>query len=288
MLDFLYELSENLRLYIGFIQFLVTVAVTLIILIIIFKAVKHFLLRKAKTKREISNITVFLDILKYTFILLLIIIIFSSYYGRWGDIGFLAGLLTVALGWALQKPISGVVAWLIIIIRRPFHIGDRIIISDIIGDVVDITLTHIFLKEVGGTIDGEEYSNRTIMIPTSIIFDQRVINYNYEDNFILDEVKVTVTYESDLIEAEKVVIEAVNTVLKTIIDKFPDHINKTPYTRLYFQDSGILINVRYYTIVAQRNKISTDIRREIYMRIRNSENIEFAYPHREILLRKSI
>ncbi len=288
MLDFLYELSENLRLYIGFIQFLVTVAVTLIILIIIFKAVKHFLLRKAKTKREISNITVFLDILKYTFILLLIIIIFSSYYGRWGDIGFLAGLLTVALGWALQKPISGVVAWLIIIIRRPFHIGDRIIISDIIGDVVDITLTHIFLKEVGGTIDGEEYSNRTIMIPTSIIFDQRVINYNYEDNFILDEVKVTVTYESDLIEAEKIVIEAVNTVLKTIIDKFPDHINKTPYTRLYFQDSGILINVRYYTIVAQRNKISTDIRREIYMRIRNSENIEFAYPHREILLRKSI
>ncbi len=288
MLDFLYELSENLRLYIGFIQFLVTVAVTLIILIIIFKAVKHFLLRKAKTKREISNITVFLDILKYTFILLLIIIIFSSYYGRWGDIGFLAGLLTVALGWALQKPISGVVAWLIIIIRRPFHIGDRIIISDIIGDVVDITLTHIFLKEVGGTIDGEEYSNRTIMIPTSIIFDQRVINYNYEDNFILDEVKVTVTYESDLIEAEKIVIEAVNTVLKTIIDKFPDHINKTPYTRLYFQDSGILINVRYYTIVTQRNKISTDIRREIYKRIKNSENIEFAYPHREILLRKSI
>lgn len=288
MLDFLYELSEKLQPYINFIQFLVTVAVTLVILIIIFKAVKHFLLRNAKTKREISNITVFLDILKYTFILLLIIIIFSSYYGRWGDIGFLAGLLTVALGWALQKPISGVVAWLIIIIRRPFHLGDRVIISDIIGDVVDISLTHIFLKEIGGTIDGEEYSNRTIMIPTSTIFDQRVINYNYEDNFILDEVKVTVTYESDLIEAEKIIIESVNTVLKNIIDEFPDYINKTPYTRLYFQDSGVLINVRYHTIVTQRNKISTDISREIYRRIKNSENIEFAYPHREIILRKSI
>jgi len=288
MLDFLSESLHYLQPYIGFIHFLVTVTITFIILITIFKAIKHFLLRKAKSKREISNITVFLDILKYTFALLLIIIIFSSYYGRWGDIGFLAGLLTVALGWALQKPISGVVAWLIIIIRRPFHIGDRVIISDIIGDIIDISLTHIFLREVGGTIDGDEYSNRTIMVPTSTIFDQRIVNYNYEDNFILDEVKVTITYESNLLEAEETIIDAVNTILKPISNEYPKYINNTPYTRISFLDSGILVNVRYYTVVTKRNKIATDIRREIYRRIRDSKNIEFAYPHREVILRKSL
>ena len=75
-----------------------------------------------------------------------------------GDVGFIAGLLTIAVGMALQKPISSVFAWLIIVTRRPFSIGDRVVISNIRGDVVDISLTHIYLEEVGGTIDGEEKS----------------------------------------------------------------------------------------------------------------------------------
>jgi small-conductance mechanosensitive channel len=49
----------------------------------------------------------------------------------------------------LQKPISGVVAWLIIVTRRPFYIGDRIIIAGKKGDISNITLTYFLLDEIG-------------------------------------------------------------------------------------------------------------------------------------------
>lgn len=100
--------------------------------------------------------------------------------------------------------ISSVFAWLIIISRRPFKIGDRVIISGVKGDVINITLTHIFLDEVSGTIDEEEESGRTVMLSASIIFEQEIINYTEKDSYILDEVIITITYESDLDKAEKI------------------------------------------------------------------------------------
>jgi small-conductance mechanosensitive channel len=84
-----------------------------------------------------------------------------------------------------------------------------VIISDVKGDIKDITLIHIFLNEIGGTIDGEEKSGRTVMLPTLIIFDEEVINYTEKDEYILDDVTVAVTYESNLEKAEKITIESV-------------------------------------------------------------------------------
>ena len=160
-----------------------------------------------------SNVSVFLDLLKYIFALFFILIIVFAYYTSWGEIGFVAGLLTVAVGWVLQKPISGIFAWILIITRRPFRIGDRIIINNTKGDVNDIFLTHIFLDEVGGTIDGEEGFGRTIIIPTSSIFETEVINFTEKDDYIFDEVNVSITYERDLKEAEKILIDAVKNII---------------------------------------------------------------------------
>jgi small-conductance mechanosensitive channel len=186
----------------------------------------------------------------------------------------------------LQKPISGVVAWLILTIKRPIHIGDRVIISNIKGDITDITLTHIFLDEVGGTILGEEKSGRTVMLPTSIIFEEEIINYTHQDDYILDEVTTAITYESDLKKAEDLIIKSVKKVMKPLWEKFPKRITRDVHNRLIFKDSGIDVTVRYFTIATSRNQISTDIRREIFNQIRNTKEVEIAYPHTEVLFRE--
>lgn len=280
------EIVNTLVPYTDIIKFFIILLAIFSIFIVLFKIIKRGLLKKAKNKKDISNITVFLDFLKYSFILLIGIFAITSYYGQWGDIGFIAGLLTVALGWALQKPIAGVVAWIIIISKRPFHIGDRIEINTMKGDITDITLTHIYLNEIGGTIDGEELSDRTIMIPTSIIFDDEIINYNHKDNLILDEVISSITYESNLEKAEEIVKESAKKIIEQLKKQYPkQYSNKHPHTRLQFKDSGVDVTVRYHTIATQRNQISTDIRREIYKQIRRTPEVEFAYPHTEVLLR---
>jgi small-conductance mechanosensitive channel len=272
--------------YMDIIRLVVVIIVTAIIFGIILKLLKRYLLKKVRRNKQIANVLVFLDLLKFVFVVFLVIIVFSAYHGSWGDIGFLAGLLTIALGWALQKPISGVVAWLILITRRPFIIGDRVIISNIKGDITNISLTHIFLDEVGGTIDGEEQSGRTIMLPTSIIFEQEVVNYTEKNEYILDEVTTAITYESNLEKAEKIISDAVGKIMTPLWDKFPKRIPQEPHIRLRFRDSGINVTVRYYSLTTRRNAIATDIVREIFKRIREAKDVAIAYPHAEVLLRE--
>ena len=122
--------------YIDIFQLITAVIVSFIILNIALRLIKRYLLKKVKTKKQASNVTVFLDLLKYLFAFFFVIIVIAVYSENLGELGFVAGLLTVAVGWALQKPISGVVAWLIIVSRRPFNIGDRVVISDIKGDII--------------------------------------------------------------------------------------------------------------------------------------------------------
>ncbi len=282
-MDFWSAWTEPFVEYQVFIEFIVIIALVFLIFSLLFRVIRRQLYKTVHTRIQRSNVTVFTDLLKYVFFFLFFIFMLSFYFGNLGDFGFVAGLLTVAVGWALQKPISGVVAWVILATRRPFHIGDRVIIRGIKGDITNITLTHVLLNEVGGTIDGEEESGRTIMVPTSVIFEEEVINFTERDDYILDEIVTSITYESDLLEAERLIIQVVLRSMQTIWETFPKRISKKPHIRLQFRPSGIDVCVRFYTIAVKRNKIATDIRREIWKVIRRTEGVEFAYPHTEII-----
>lgn len=284
MANWLENFFEDIEKYMPLIKSFITLIATFIIFTLILRFLRKYLLRFVKTKKQISNVTVFLDLLKYLFTTLLIIIVISSYYGRWGEPVLIVGLITVSLGWALQKPISGVIAWLVIVIRRPFDIGDRIKILDIKGDVTNITLTHIFLDEIGGTIQEEEKSGRIVMIPNSILFEEEIINYTYQHEYILDEVVVSITYESNLEKAEEIMKGAVLKIMDSYFKK-ASKISKEPKIRLLFKDSGIDVIVIFNTIAVKRSEIATDIRREIFNEIRKAKDIEFAYPHTEVLFR---
>ena len=203
----------NFEPYIYIIELIFILLISFIIFRLISVYIKRFLLKKVKTKKQTSNVATFIDLLNFIFAIFLIIIAVTTYYGSLGELGFIAGLLTVAIGWALQKPISGVVAWLILVIKKPLTIGDRVKITNIKGDISNMTLTHIFINEIGGTVDGEELSGRTVMIPTSIIFDQEIINYTEKDDFILDEVTTAITYESNLEKAEQIILKATDKIL---------------------------------------------------------------------------
>lgn len=278
------DLFPILEPYKQIIELVFGIIIVFLVFSIIIRILKKQLLKKVTRKKQVSNVIAFFSLIRFVFIIFLAIIIIIAYYGNWGDVGFIAGLLTIALGMALQKPIGSVFAWLIIITRKPFRIGDRIVISNIRGDVVDITLTHIYLDEVGGTIDGEEKSNRSVILPTSIIFEQEVINYNEKDEYILDEITVAITYESNLEKAEKIMNNAVGKIMAPLWETFQKRFPLESHTRLKCKDSGIDVTVRYYSIVTKRNAISTDIIREILKQISKTKDVEIAYPHTQVLL----
>lgn len=278
------DLFKPLEPYMDIFELIFFIVFAFLLFSLILGIFKRHLLKQVRRKKQISNIVGFFGLLKFLFAIFLLIIIVIAYYGDWGDIGFIAGLLTIALGMSLQKPITSVFAWIIIITRKPFSIGDRVTISNIKGDITDISLTHIYLEEVGGTIDGEEKSNRTVILPTSIIFEQEAINYTEKDDYILDEVTIAITYESSLEQAENIMKNAVKKIMKYHWEKFPKKIPQEPHTRLKCKDSGIDVTVRYYTIATTRNAITTDIIRESLSQIRKSDDVDIAYPHTQVLL----
>lgn len=195
------------------------------------------------------------------------------------------GFLGMLLGWSLQKPVTGMAAWLFISISKPFKIGDRVIIAGIIGDVKKIGLMYVVMEQVGGTIGGEEQSGRGILIPTAVLFDQIVTNYRLETkitsgkSYILDEVPVRITFQSDWDITEKILVDAAAIVTKDIIAETGER----PFLRAEFLDWGVLIRLRYLTIPVDRQRISSEIVEIIFREFFRTDKVEFCYPHWEIL-----
>jgi len=191
-------------------------------------------------------------------------------------LGLSAGFLGMILGWSLQAPVTGLAAWFMIITKKPFRLGDRIVIAGYTGDVTDITLTHVVLNQVGGSVGGEERSGRGILIPNAILFSNVIINFTLDQKFMLDEVIVRLTFDSDIELAERVCVESVHEATAEIVKES----GFEPGVRCELYESGVLMRVRYQTIPSDRQRISTDITRRILKRVReNYGAVKFCYPH---------
>ena len=280
----LLESINGLVAYTPLIRTIVIVVILFVIFNIVLALIKKSLLKKVKTKKQISNVEIFSKIIKIIFLIILVLSAFSSYYGSWTGLGIGAGLFSAALGWALQRPITGIAAWIMVVTKRPFEIGDRIVIGDTKGDVVNISLTHIYLSEVGGTIASEESSGRVILIPNSILFEQKIINYTMKDEFILDEVITLVTYESNLEKAKEICL---NAGIKFLDDEVKDK-KELPFIRVFQQDSGIHVKVRYKVRASKRIETASNINNEIINKISNTKDVNIAYPHMHLIRKDKI
>jgi len=268
------------------IDFSLIITIIVVILLISFfnislKVIKKRLLKKSRNKKQVSNIKIFTRILNIVLIILVLFMAFFSYIGSWTGLGIVVGLLTAALGFALQRPITGIAAWIMVVVKRPFHIGDRIIIGDVKGDVYDISLTHIYLDEIGGHIESDQPSGRNIMVPNYLLFEQNVINYNLIDDFILGEVVVNVTYESDLDKALEIIKKATN----KFTGNYEREIKKDIKLILKMNSSSMEIRTLFFSPMKLVYEISSNITKEIYDKIKKEKNVKIAYPHTELVFK---
>ncbi len=272
------ELGRDL---VSVILYLLPGALVLAILALVFHTAKRIILgaMRRQGRREVQIHRAH-SLLKYAFVLSGIVLIGISLSGSFAAMGLGLGFLGMLMGWSLQRPVTGLAAWIMVMAKRPFQIGDRIIFQEVTGDVLDISPTHILLGEVGGTIPGEEASKRIILIPNALLFDQMVINYADTDSleeakFILDEVPVRISYRSDYRLTEQTLIDCATEVTREIIEET----GETPFVRAELFHSGITMRVRYQSIAVDRERIASEILGSIIEAIHKDDRIEFAYRH---------
>lgn len=137
-------------------------------------------------------------------------IVISILFANWYTAVVSLGLISLILGFALQTPITSFIAWIYILIREPYRIGDRIRIGDATGDVIDVGYLDTTLWEFGGEFLSTDHpSGRIIKFPNSNILNTTVFNYSWPVfPYVWNEIKFHIAYESDLEFVAQVMSEA--------------------------------------------------------------------------------
>src|SRR6266511_4568626 len=128
--------------------------------------------------------------------LIVVSIIFVNWYAALTALGI--GSIIIAL--AVQTPMKSFIAWIYILVRQPYRVGDRIKIGDATGDVIDVGYLDTTLWEFGGQyISGDHPSGRLIKFPNEKVLEEIVYNYSWPlFPYIWNEIKFHVAYNADL------------------------------------------------------------------------------------------
>jgi small-conductance mechanosensitive channel len=110
------------------------------------------------------------------------------------------GIGSIIVGLAVQTPMKSFIAWIYILVRRPYQVGDRIKIGDATGDVIDVGYLDTTLWEFGGQyLSTDHPSGRVIRFPNEKVLDSVVWNYSWPlFPYIWNEIKFQIAYQSDL------------------------------------------------------------------------------------------
>ena len=165
-----------------------------------------------------------LRIIRFLSIVFSLIVVVSFLFKNLYAAALSVGLFSLIVGFALQAPITSFIAWIYLIFRRSYLVGDRIQIKGLRGDVVEISYLDTSILECRGDYLGNDrLSGRIIRFPNSLILREEVINYSGPQiPFIWDETFVQVLYTSDLVFVEKCLLEAARNDFK---ENYPNRIS---------------------------------------------------------------
>ena len=186
-----------------------------------------------------------------------------------------AGVAGIAIGFAAKDTLSNLIAGVLLIIDRPFEIGDRIEIwtapsgSATWGDVTDIGLRATKIK----TTD-----NIVIIIPNNEIMKRDIVNYTITTSKIRVRVNIGVSYEADMEKTKAAIIRVAESA---------EWISKDPPPRVVvrnFGESSVDLQLRVWIDDARKRMDTISYVTDKVKEEFDKEGIEIPYPKREITI----
>ncbi|MBQ8333133.1 MAG: mechanosensitive ion channel [Clostridia bacterium] len=198
------------------VQFAINLVLAALILIIGFAVIKALVknLKKAKGFQKIdvnaqSFLINFISILLKAVVILSAVIVLgvpeSSVIAVLGSCG-------LAIGLALQGGLSNIASGVIIVLCKPFHVGDFISAGDIAGVVKDIGIYYTFITT------GD---NQDIHVPNGTLVNSTITNLSTENTRRID-FDFNVAYSTDIDLARKVLLATASMNDMTLKDPAPE------------------------------------------------------------------
>jgi small conductance mechanosensitive channel len=187
-----------------------------------------------------------------------------------------AGVAGIAVGFAAKDTLSNLIAGVLLIIDRPFEVGDRIEVwtapsgSATWGDVLDIGLRATKIK----TTD-----NIVIVIPNNEIMKRDIINYTIITSKIRVRVNIGIAYDANMEKAKELIIKVADVA---------DWIAKDPAPKVVvrnFGESSVDLQLRVWINDARKRMDTISYITDRLKTEFDKEGIEIPYPKRSIIIK---
>jgi len=184
-----------------------------------------------------------------------------------------AGVAGIAIGFAAKDTLSNLIAGILLIMDRPFEVGDRIEVwsapknSATWGDVINIGLRATKIR----TTD-----NIVIIIPNNEIMMRDIVNYTTISTDIRVRIAIGVSYDTDIQKAKSVIVDVAKTAEWVSDDPPPKVVVRR------FGESSVDLELRVWIKDARKRMDTISFMTDNIKEAFDREGIEIPYPKRDI------
>lgn len=177
----------------------------------------------------------------------------------------LLGAAGLAIGLALQGSLANIAGGVLILMIRPFRVGDTIEAQGVLGIVQEIQLFNTYVKT---------FDNRVVIIPNANLSNSNIINYSREPIRRVD-MEFTCSYDDDFKKAKQILAEVVSSHPLVLSDPAP---------RIFMRahgDSAIHFAVRPWCKTEDYWTVYGEIHEWVKERF-DQEGITIPFPQRDV------
>jgi small-conductance mechanosensitive channel len=150
---------------------------------------------------------------------ILVLGIMSIWFDNPARLAGALGLIGAGIAFALQRVITAVAGYFVILRGKTFNVGDRIMMGGVRGDVIDLSFMQTQIMEMGQSpkeqgdapsmwVRSRQFTGRIVTVTNDKVFDEPIYNYSHEFPYIWDEINLPVRYADDRGKAELILLAA--------------------------------------------------------------------------------
>ena len=199
-----------------------------------------------------------------------------SFVTEFGSLATFAGFSAAGIAVAMQSVILSVVAYFFLVGRWGVRVGDRVTVSGVTGDVIDIGLFRLYLMEVAGTGLSLNPTGRIVVFPNAVFFQPSAVFKQFPGfDYTWCTLSLKLAPENDLTLVESRLLAAVESVYAEYRETIERQYRTAqaslnlhtdlprPEGRIRFVDSHLEFVVRYPVEVRRVAEIEDRLTREL-------------------------
>jgi small-conductance mechanosensitive channel len=156
---------------------------------------------------------------------ILILGVMSIWFDTPAQLASVLGLIGAGIAFALQRVITAVAGYFVILRGKTFNVGDRILMGGVRGDVIGLTFMQTRIMEMGQSLRekdddrswvySRQFTGRIVTVTNDKVFDCPVYNYTHEFAYIWDEIGFPLAFHQDFAKAEQIILDSANEHART-------------------------------------------------------------------------